>query len=130
MNIGELAKKTGCTVEVVRFYESEGILPPPQRRENGYRNYGNEHLQRLLFIRRCRELDMPLKDAAKLLGFAEQPQSHCEEVNAIVDVQIKKTQAKLNDIKALQMQLKLLRRQCNGEAVECGILQELTHRIQ
>lgn len=49
MKIGELAKLAGCTVEVVRFYESERILPPPQRQENGYRFYQNDHLQRLAF---------------------------------------------------------------------------------
>lgn len=127
MKIGELAKLAGCTVEVVRFYESERILPPPLRQENGYRFYQNEHLHRLAFVRRCRDLDMSLKDIARLLEFADDPQSHCDEVNALVDTQIQKVQVRLNEIKTLQTQLKSLRRQCHGETLECGILQELNH---
>jgi Cd(II)/Pb(II)-responsive transcriptional regulator len=129
MKIGELAKLAGCTVEVVRFYESERILPPPQRQENGYRFYQNDHLQRLAFVRRCRDLDMSLKDIARLLEFADDPQSRCDEVNTLVDEQIQKVQIKLNEIKTLQTQLKNLRRQCNGETLECGILQELSHAL-
>jgi Cd(II)/Pb(II)-responsive transcriptional regulator len=127
MKIGELAKRARCTVEVVRFYEGERILPQPQRQENGYRFYQDEHLQRLAFVRRCRDLDMSLKDVARLLEFADDPRSHCDEVNALVDMQIQKVEIKLSEIKTLQKQLKNLRRQCNGETLECGILQELNH---
>ncbi|MFO6312781.1 MerR family transcriptional regulator, partial [Pseudomonas aeruginosa] len=54
MRIGELGKKADCLVQTVRFYESEGLLPEPARSEGNFRLYDEVHLQRLLFIRRCR----------------------------------------------------------------------------
>ena len=59
MKIGELASQAGCGVETVRYYERVGLLPPPARAaQNNYRHYQGHHLQQLLFIRRCRTLDL------------------------------------------------------------------------
>ena len=62
MRIGELAKRTDCPVQTVRFYETEGLLPAPARTEGNFRVYGDGHLQRLFFIRRCRAKDMTLDE--------------------------------------------------------------------
>ena len=58
MKIGELARLTQCTVETVRYYEREGLLPVATRTEGNFRAYGPEHIERLRFIRNCRALDM------------------------------------------------------------------------
>ena len=58
MKIGELAKRTGCPVETIRYYEREGLLPEPARSEGNYRQYTLAHVERLSFIRHCRSLDM------------------------------------------------------------------------
>lgn len=57
MKIGELAKRTGCPVETIRYYEREGLLPEPARSEGNYRQYTLAHVERLSFIRHCRSLD-------------------------------------------------------------------------
>ena len=67
MRIGELSKATGVDIETIRFYEKSGLLPPPSRSANGYRDYAQPHLERLAFIRHCRALDMPLADVGLLL---------------------------------------------------------------
>ncbi len=54
LKIGELAGQTACRVETIRFYEKEGMLPAPPRSAGNYRLYGKHHVERLLFIRRCR----------------------------------------------------------------------------
>ena len=69
MQIKELALATGVDIETIRYYEKQGLLPAPPRRDNGYRSYEAEHVQRLSFIRHCRALDMPLADVNRLLGF-------------------------------------------------------------
>lgn len=56
MKIGELASATATKVETVRYYEKIGLLPPPSRTSANYRAYGNDHLVRLSFIRRARDL--------------------------------------------------------------------------
>lgn len=56
MQIGALARQTGCPIQTIRFYEQEGLLPPPSRSAGNFRLYGDAHVERLLFIRRCRSL--------------------------------------------------------------------------
>ena len=54
MRIGELAKRSDCPVETIRYYERERLLPKPRRTSGNYRLYGAEHVARLAFVRRCR----------------------------------------------------------------------------
>lgn len=56
MKIGEMASATATNIETVRYYEKIGLLPPPARTGGNYRSYGPEHLARLSFIRRARDL--------------------------------------------------------------------------
>ena len=58
--IGTLARDTECPPETIRYYEREGLLPPASRTAGNYRVYGAPHLERLVFIRNCRSLDMTL----------------------------------------------------------------------
>ena len=68
MRIGELARLTGTSAETIRYYEKEGLLPPPARTGANYRSYGVEHRQRLTFIRRARDLGFRLDAVRELLG--------------------------------------------------------------
>ena len=61
MKIGELAKATGTKVETIRYYEGAGLLPQPARTQANYRDYELSHLERLMFIRRSRDLGFTLK---------------------------------------------------------------------
>ena len=58
MKIGELSTNSGTTLEGIRFYEHEGLIAEPARTADNYRVYGEERVQRLVFIRRCRSLDI------------------------------------------------------------------------
>ena len=65
MKIGELAKKTGCQVVTIRYYEKEGLLPEPERSEGNYRLYSEADIERLRFIRHCRHHDMKLAEICR-----------------------------------------------------------------
>jgi len=128
IKIGELAKQTGCSVETIRFYEKEEILTPPQRSaENNYRIYDRNHVEQLLFIRRCRSLDMSLDEIKRLLHLRSTPQEDCTEVSDLLDTHINQIDEHLSDLEHLKQQLESLRQRCNGahSAEQCGILQEL-----
>ena len=58
MRIGQLAQIAGVDPQTIRFYEQRGLLPLPDRQENGYRIYTKRHIEQLAFIRRCRILDL------------------------------------------------------------------------
>ncbi len=126
MQIKELSRATGVDVETIRFYEKQGLLPTPARRENGYRVYEAVHLERLAFIRHCRALDMPLLDVKRLLGFVDASEENLGEVDVLVDQQLVRVRARLKSMRALEKQLLQLRARCSGTHVgHCGILDEL-----
>ena len=124
MKIGELAKLTDCQVETIRYYEKEGLLPPPARSDGNYRLYTQAHTERLVFIRNCRSLDMTLEEIRSLLGLRDSPQDQCESVNALIDEHIHHVKARIDGLLALQEQLLDLRQRCGG-GNQCGILQQL-----
>ena len=127
MQIKELARATGVDVETIRYYEKQGLLPEPARRDNGYRDYAPDHLERLSFIRHCRALDMPLADVSRLLEFVDKPDTHCRDVDLLVDEQLARVRARLKSMRALEKQLLQLRASCSGthKGLHCGILDEL-----
>lgn len=128
MQIKDLAAATGVDVETIRFYEKQGLLPAPARRENGYRRYEPPHLERLSFIRHCRALDMPLAEVKSLLGFVDDPRSHCADVDDLIHTQLGRVRARLTSMLALEKQLVLLRSRCSGTqpaGESCGIVTEL-----
>lgn len=127
LKIGELAKKTGCLVETIRYYERESLLPEPIRSDGNYRLYGNAHVERLRFIRQCRALDMTLDETRRLLDLRDAPEESCREVNTLIDEHIGHVVDRIDELKALQKQLKELRNYCQKiEAVKnCEILQSL-----
>ena len=71
MTIGELAAAAQVGVETVRYYEREGILPEPPRSRSGYRQYNDDDLWRLNFIRRGKGLGFTLREISELLGLGE-----------------------------------------------------------
>ena len=88
MKIGALAEATGTPVETIRFYEREGLLPPPARAENNYRLYLPIHVERLAFVRQCRGLDMTLDEIRALIELRDSPAQDCGEINALLDEHI------------------------------------------
>ncbi len=127
MRIGELGRTVGVDVETIRYYEREGLLPPPARAANGYRTYGPGHLERLAFIRHCRALDMPLAEIRRLLAFVARPDAACDDIDRLIDEQLARVRARLASMQALEQQLIGLRALCDSShrAADCGILHEL-----
>lgn len=127
MRIGNLAQTLGMEVDTIRYYEKIGLLPAPAREDNGYRRYGDTHVERLAFIRHCRALDMPLEAIQRLLAFTDHPERDCGNINELIDNQLARVQSRLQSMQALEQQLLTLRARCGEShpAGECGILQEL-----
>src|SRR3546814_2104109 len=86
MKIGELAKRTESTVETIRYYEKEGLLPEPSRSDGNYRLYGEEHIERLRFIRHCRTLDMALDEVRTLLRYRDRSEEHTSELQSLMRI--------------------------------------------
>lgn len=127
MRIGELAKLSHCEVETIRYYEREGLIPPPPRSEGNYRHYNQTHVDTLGFIRHCRSLGMSLDDVRRLQQFQQQPETACDEIDAMLDRHLQNVEKRIHSLQHLQSQLIHLRGACQSHltARECGILQNL-----
>ena len=127
MKIGELAQVAQCTVETVRYYEKEGLLPEAARTAGNFRVYVPDHVERLRFIRNCRALDMSHADIHTLLGLADRPQDGCEAINTVFDGHIAHVNERIKELDNLKQQLQALRARCQSElgVDTCGILQGL-----
>jgi DNA-binding transcriptional MerR regulator len=66
MNVSELARKAGTTAKTIRFYEAEGVLPPPPRKPNGYREYDERDLCRTRVVVSLRNLGIDLSESGRL----------------------------------------------------------------
>lgn len=127
MKIGELATRTNTQVETIRYYEREGLFVAPGRSEGNYRIYEDPHVERLLFIRYCRGLDMTLQEIRVLLRFKDAPTENCLEVNDLLDEHIGHVAERMRELRHLETQLKKLRQKClvSRDAEHCGILNGL-----
>jgi len=127
MRRGELAQRSGCNIETVRFYERQGLLPAPPRTAGGHRDYAFEHLKRLTFIRRSRELGFTLGEVRSLLGLVDGGEWTCAQVRAMTLEHLADVQRKIADLQSLAQILGDMASQCDGSAVpECPIVDALT----
>ncbi|WP_028319064.1 Cd(II)/Pb(II)-responsive transcriptional regulator [Desulfobulbus elongatus] len=127
MKIGDLAKKTGCKVVTIRYYEKEGLLTAPERTEGNYRLYGTEDQERLEFILHCRRHGMQLSEIRKLLAFRDHPQRDCTWVTELIDAHIGNVDAQIAALEHLKQHLEQLRQRCAGgqNGDNCGIMRSL-----
>jgi len=124
MKIGKLAAAAATSVEAIRYYERQGLLPAVARSVANYRVYGAAHVSRLAFIRTCRSLDMSIEEIRILLRFRDAPLEDCGEVNALLDRHIGHVASRIADLRVLERQLRRIRGQCErmNKAGACGIL--------
>ena len=130
MKIGELAKRTGCKVVTIRYYEKEGLLAEPERTEGNYRLYGKDDLERLEFIMHCRRHSMKPDEIRELLTFRDHPQRDCTWVSELIDSHIAGVDEQIASLEHLKTHLEQLRRRCAGghSGDSCGIMQSLGSR--
>jgi MerR family mercuric resistance operon transcriptional regulator len=126
--VGKLAKKAKCKVETVHYYEKIGLMPEPPRTEGGHRIYDEIHAKRLNFIRRSRELGFKIKQIKELLKFIDEPNHYCGEVKAMVTLQVREVQQKIDDLQRLKLALIGMLSQCKGSGYSidnCSIIDAL-----
>jgi MerR family copper efflux transcriptional regulator len=126
MRINELAACTGTASKTIRYYESVGLLPEPARSANGYREYAERDVDRLTFIRRCRELQIPIEQLKKLVQVQMDQSASCQEVDQIVQNQLEKIRKTRHELALLEESLCELDACCQNNTVsDCAILQRL-----
>ncbi|MGB3470815.1 MAG: helix-turn-helix domain-containing protein [Erythrobacter sp.] len=129
MRIGELAKVTGTKAETIRYYEREGILPPADRTDSNYRDYSQDHLAALTFVRRARALGFSMAQVRELLALSDHDEKPCENVDNLVKDQLLEVERKISDLSALRDELMQLSRSCQSDRIgDCRIVESLGRR--
>ena len=126
-SIGELGAATDTKVVTIRYYERIALMPEPLRTSGNYREYSPEHLNRLSFIRRARDLGFSLSQVRGLLSLADQRDRPCEAVDAIARDHLAQVDRKIVDLAALRRELDSIIGQCgHGTVAECRIIEALS----
>src|SRR5260370_37782207 len=125
--IGQVARQAGVGVETIRFYEREGLLEEPLRRASGYRQYPEQVIQRIHFIKRAQQLGFSLKEITDLLMLRVDAQTSCEEVKQRTEAKIAEVERKLAELQRMRQALLHVASLCIGQGPgsRCPVLDAL-----
>ncbi len=105
MRIGEVAEAAGLAAQTIRFYERRGLLPPPRRGANGYRDYGPSTLTRLQFIRSAQGAGLALVDIASILDLRRDGTVPCAHVHSLLLTKRQDVRARRRELATLEAEL-------------------------
>lgn len=124
--IGWLASQTNCKVQTIRYYEQIGMMPEVPRSGGNRRLYGQEHADRLAFIRHSRELGFSLDAIRELLNLSDQPNQSCELADSIAQTQLRAVESRIERLLTLKVELERMITRCQGGQVsDCQIINVL-----
>lgn len=128
MQIGVVAKRVGLSVDAIRFYERNALLPRPSRTQGGFRQYGESDVETVAFIRRVQGLGFKLNEIRGLLGLRGNRLQPCAPVRRRLEEKLTDVERKLADLQQLKHELRLALRSCDKELrkqnAHCPILKE------
>lgn len=123
---GELARRSGCNLETIRYYETINLMPVPARTETGHRVYSIEDQRHLRFILRSRELGFSIEEIRSLLSMMESGEYTCGDIHRMTQEHLKSVSEKLSDLKKLEETLKQISRECaTNDDPDCPIIDAL-----
>jgi len=126
LTIGALAKATGVTTPTIRYYEDIGLLPPAGRTQAGQRSYDQTDVNRLTFIRRCRDFGFSIEQVRMLAGLAISQDSDCNDVRDVTKEHLRQVRVRMMELVELERSLAGFVESCNaacagGPGADCTI---------
>ena len=125
LTIGKVARSAGVSIDTVRYYERQGLIPAPLRKESGYRLYTDETIKRILFIKNAQELGFSLKEISELLALRVESRRSCSEVMGLAKQKIDEVSRKIESLESIKSVLEKLKTQCKARELTspCPILE-------
>ncbi len=128
MNIGGAARASGVSAKMIRYYEKNGLLPPADRTEAGYRLYSDADVHRLRFVRRARDLGFQMAEISALLGLWNDRSRHSADVRKLARAHIGELRGRMDQLQQMVDTLQDLVDACAGDhRPDCPILAGLEH---
>ena len=124
MRIGQVAQRAGVNVETIRFYERKGLITQPPRNTEGYRQYPDQTIARIRFIKRAKELGFSLTEIAEFLSLQANPRATCTDVKQRAEAKVSTIQDRIKDLQKMKRSLEQLAASCKGSGpiVDCPII--------
>src|SRR5271169_2860837 len=137
LHIGHVAKRTGLTVDAIRFYEKAGLLPRPARTEGGYRLYQEQEVADLEFIQRAQHLGFSLNEIRELFSIQRHPHEVCVHVRDLIAQKLDIVRAKVAELQRMETELAGALRKCRTALRQpskhqdsCPVLEAITNARQ
>lgn len=125
MNVRDAAQKSGLPSKTVRYYDEIGLVVPDRRR-NGYRDYDDQAVQKLAFLKRARQLGFSIDDCRRLLSLYEDKGRASADVKELAEQHLLEIDTRLDELKQLRRTLADLVHACRGDhRPDCPILADL-----
>jgi DNA-binding transcriptional MerR regulator len=112
--IGQVAQKTGLSVDAIRFYEKQGLVPRPLRTQGGYRLYRQPEIADLEFIQKAQQLGFSLKEIRELFSIQRHPQETCVHVRDLIAQKLAVVRGKIKELQTLEAALSASLKQCRN----------------
>ncbi len=124
--IGAMSQETGVNIETIRYYEKIGLMPKPDRTAGGNRQYSHDHLKRLSFIRKSRNLGFSIAEIRSLLGMVDQQDVSCGDVHRMTVRHLGAVRDKIAALQQLEDALEGMAAKCaRGDVPDCPIIDTL-----
>lgn len=125
MNISQAGERSGLPPKTIRFYEDIGLIAPT-RRANGYRDFSEDDLHKLAFLRRARALGFSTEECRQLLSLYTDQSRASADVRKLASTQLARIDAQLAELQEMRRSLAHLVQACAGDArPDCPILSDL-----
>jgi|SRR5215211_286661 len=110
MRIGTLAQRTGLSTKTIRYYETIGVLPEPQRTPSGYRDYDPETCERLQFVRSAQAVGLSLGEIREILAYRDRGETPCAHVVEVIRRRARQIDEQIEQLEGMRTELRRLER--------------------
>lgn len=100
MRIGDVARQASVPSTTIRYYEDIGLLPTPRRAPNGYRDYGQEAVERLRFVRDAQESGLTLEEIGSIVELRNQGRPTCDHVISLLERHLEDVERRIESLQA------------------------------
>ena len=128
MNIGELARRSGLTAKMIRYYEKIDLISVPIRSASGYRVYTEQDLSTLRFIKHAKDLGFSIDQIKSLVELWKNPDRKSADVKKITDQHIHFLTEQIHSMQSMILKLKAASQMCSNDSTSnCSILNKIEH---
>ena len=132
MLIGELAERLGVNTKTIRYYESIGLVPEPERTASGYRVYTEDDVERLVFIKSAQRLGLALDEVREILALRERGGAPCNYVQGLISQEVAQIDRRLVELRGLRAELVALERRAQDSPAAkgsiCGLIEHVRQK--